>query len=77
MAQCVQDALVEAGGRTNLGLKEERFVVLRETDMPSILIETAFISNPTEEGLLANGDYRQTMAEGIANGIRAYFEESE
>ena len=48
------------------------FAVLRAPDIPSILIETAFISNPDDEGRLATADYRQKLADAIANAIKAY-----
>jgi len=47
--------------------------VIRETNMPSILVETAFISNPTEEKLLADPAFRARIAMGIAEGIERYF----
>lgn len=50
--------------------------VLSHTDMPAALTEVAFISNPTEFELLSNPSFRQKAAQGIANGILRYFEES-
>jgi N-acetylmuramoyl-L-alanine amidase len=47
--------------------------VLRETNCPSILVETAFLSHPEEELLLAQGAFRQRMADAIAIGIMRYF----
>lgn len=72
-AQIMQSAMLEAGGRPNYGIREERFVVLRETEMPSVLLETAFISNSEEESLLGSDDFQQKMANGICNGIKNYF----
>ena len=40
--------------------------------MPAVLIETAFLSNPTEAKLLSDPQYRQKLAEGIARGLGAY-----
>ncbi|WP_228068217.1 MULTISPECIES: N-acetylmuramoyl-L-alanine amidase, partial [unclassified Neisseria] len=51
---------------------QANFAVLRAPDIPSILVETAFISNPTEESLLASPSFRQKSAQAIANGVRAY-----
>lgn len=73
LAQCLQNAILSATGLANYGIREDRFVVLRETSMPSVLIETAFISNPEEEVLLATAEFRQKVANGIAEGIRQYF----
>ncbi|MCS2169483.1 N-acetylmuramoyl-L-alanine amidase AmiB [Scandinavium sp. TWS1a] len=47
--------------------------VLRSPDIPSILVETGFISNGGEERLLGSSDYQQQIAEAIYNGLRNYF----
>ena len=49
------------------------FVVLKSPDIPSILIETAFISNPTEEERLRSLAYRQKLAGAIYDGVAGYF----
>jgi N-acetylmuramoyl-L-alanine amidase len=73
LATLVQKEMVKMGGRKDIGVLEANFAVLRETRVPSILVETAFLSDPTEETLLAQDWYRQKLAEGIFNGIKAYF----
>lgn len=55
-----------------IGIKGAGFQVLKGAQMPSILIETGFLSNPEEERLLKNGYYRQQIAEAIAQGIKNY-----
>lgn len=47
--------------------------VLRSPDIPSVLIETGFISNPSEEQLLGSHEYQEKLAESIHKGLRAYF----
>jgi N-acetylmuramoyl-L-alanine amidase len=54
------------------GIKTAGFFVLVGADMPAALFETAFISNPEDEGRLATADYRQKLADAIVNAIRAY-----
>ncbi|NLO89091.1 MAG: SH3 domain-containing protein [Clostridia bacterium] len=76
LASLVQEELVKELGRNNLGIREGNFLVVRETKMPSILVETAFISNPTEEGLLANPNFCRRAGEAIARGIIRFFEGS-
>ena len=49
------------------------FAVLKAPDIPSILVETAFISNPEEEKRLVDEDYQDKMAEAILRGIKQYF----
>ncbi|MDO5686198.1 MAG: N-acetylmuramoyl-L-alanine amidase [Neisseria sp.] len=51
------------------------FAVLKAPDVPSILVETAFLSNPQEEKLLASTSFRVKAAQAIANGIHAYFKQ--
>lgn len=48
--------------------------VLRSPDIPSVLVETGFISNNSEERLLASVDYQQQLAEAIYKGLRNYFQ---
>ncbi|QGP92402.1 N-acetylmuramoyl-L-alanine amidase [Neomoorella glycerini] len=74
LAATIQAALVTATGRKDLGVLEANFSVLRNTDMPSVLVEAAFISNPTEEQLLNSPAFQARVAEGIFKGISAYFD---
>ena len=52
------------------------FIVLKSPDIPSILVETAFISNPSEEQNLLSAQYQSKMANVIFNGVRSYFKQS-
>ncbi|MEN9627634.1 MAG: hypothetical protein RJA10_861, partial [Pseudomonadota bacterium] len=62
-------------GRLHKGQVEQAgFAVLKAPDIPSILVETAFISNPEEEARLRDKDYRQALVQALASGIRRYFE---
>ena len=73
LASAVQKELVNAIQRRDIGVLTANFAVLRFTQVPSILVETAFISNYEEEKLLADAGFRAKIAEGIANGIERYF----
>lgn len=53
-------------------VQKAAFVVLKSPDIPSILVETAFISNPDEEKRLKSGKYQLKMAEAIHQGIASY-----
>ena len=48
------------------------FVVLRSPDIPSILVETAFLSNPQDEALLRSTSFRKKVAQSIADGMKQY-----
>ena len=54
-------------------MEQAGFAVLKAPDIPSILIETAFISHPEEEKLLRDGAHQQRLAESMMGGIRRYF----
>ena len=61
-------------GKTHRGeIDRANFVVLRSPDVPSMLVETAFISNPGEERKLNNPDYQRELARAVLNGIHTYF----
>lgn len=55
------------------GVKQAGFVVLKSPRIPSILVETAFITNPAENRLLASGTFQQELARRVANGVVDYF----
>ncbi len=62
-------------GPTHRGYVERaNFVVLRSPDVPSILVETAFISNPDEERKLRDPSHQLRLATAVMGGIRGYFE---
>jgi len=54
-------------------VEQAGFAVLKSPDIPSILVETAFISNPDEERKLKNAAYQEKLAEAILAGIKRYF----
>jgi N-acetylmuramoyl-L-alanine amidase len=68
--------LSEIGGINHLhkaAVEQAGFAVLKAPDIPSILIETAFISNPQEEAKLTDDGYQDQMAEAVMTGIKNYF----
>ena len=77
IAQSVQSALVRAmrsrGEKvTDHGIKHALFYVLLGARMPALLVETGFISNPSEEARLRNRDRQRAAAEAIAAGVREF-----
>lgn len=77
LAREVHRDMVDQTGLRGRGVKRANFHVIRRTNMPAILVETAFISNPTEEQLLADNDFQQRMADSIASGILDYARDNE
>lgn len=68
--------LGQIGGINTLHAKhveQAAFAVLKSPDIPSILVETAFISNPDEERKLNDEDYQDKLVTSILNGIKKYF----
>ncbi|CEG55836.1 N-acetylmuramoyl-L-alanine amidase family protein [Legionella fallonii] len=60
----------------NNKVEQARFVVLKSPDIPSILVETGFISNPREESNLTNSAYQNRLSQAIFQGVKAYFWEN-
>ncbi len=61
-------------GKTHKGsVQQAGFMVLKSPDVPSILVETAYISNPSEERNLRNSKHQKKLAKAIMGGIREYF----
>ncbi|HKV24384.1 MAG TPA: N-acetylmuramoyl-L-alanine amidase [Candidatus Acidoferrum sp.] len=78
-AEDIQDSLAKRMQRSsrsvkNRGVRKAPFVVLIGADMPSILTEISFLSNPTDEKLLKQPDYRQKVAEGLYQGVADYLQ---
>ena len=63
--------------RKDLGVKQAPFYVLIGAEMPAILIESGFITNPTEKKRLLNDAYKNLLADGITSGINSYIKSIE
>ena len=72
LAQILDRDVVPLLGTKNDGTIKAHYYVTMHTDMPAVLIETAFLSNPSDFVKLDSPDWREKVAEGIANGIDEY-----
>lgn len=72
-AQHVLEALSAVGRVHKRQVERAGFTVLRSPDVPSLLIETAFISNPHEERRLTDRAHQRRIAAAVLEGIRRYF----
>ncbi|MCB0526579.1 MAG: N-acetylmuramoyl-L-alanine amidase [Saprospiraceae bacterium] len=72
LAQYVQQFAHSEAERDDRGVKQAGFLVLKETAMPSVLIETGYLTNATEEQYLASSEGQEEMALAIFKAIRAY-----
>jgi N-acetylmuramoyl-L-alanine amidase len=73
VANQVLHALAKIGPTHRGYVEKANFVVLRSPDVPSILVETAFITNPLEEKRLKSPEQREKLANAILDGVRGYF----
>lgn len=73
LAQSVVSSLSDWSRVSARGVKQAGFVVLKSPRIPSILVETAFITNPAENRLLASATFQKELARRVANGVVDYF----
>ena len=72
LADCIRHRICAATGLANRGTKAARFQVLRETNCPAVLVETAFISSPSDRQLLASMAGRVAFAIAIYHGLQDF-----
>jgi N-acetylmuramoyl-L-alanine amidase len=75
-AEKVHKELDKIGKMHSRRVQNAGFMVLKSPDIPSMLVETGFISNPNEARRLTNAKHQEKIANSIVNGVRAYFEET-
>lgn len=73
LAKTIQKNLIYRSKAQDKGIENAGFYVLRNTSMPSVLVEMGFVTNPQEAKRLSNAAYRQKIANGIYEGIEEYF----
>jgi N-acetylmuramoyl-L-alanine amidase len=74
LAEMLLDHLAADRRLESRGVKQAGFVVLKSVEFPSVLVETAFINNPTEARLLNSREFQRKMARQLADGVQSYFE---
>ncbi|MEB3292139.1 MAG: N-acetylmuramoyl-L-alanine amidase [Synechococcales bacterium] len=72
LAQSIHQAVLETTGTRDRGVRKARFFVLRRTSMPSVLVETGFVTGSEDVANFNNPAYRSRLAQGIALGIARY-----
>ena len=73
-AKIVQEKLVKYLKLEDRGVKQAPFVVLKGANMVAVIAEVAFVSNPKEEKLLKNNEFRQKSAQALFEAIKYYIE---
>jgi N-acetylmuramoyl-L-alanine amidase len=76
LAETLLDHLAADRRLEQRGVKQAGFAVLKSVEFPSVLVETAFINNPTEARLLRDPAFQKQIGKQLATGVRAYFERS-
>jgi len=72
LATTVHASLVRNLGLTDRGIKRARFVVIKNISIPGILVEGGFMSGAPDYQLIATPEFRQRMAQSIADGVNRY-----
>lgn len=72
LAEAVQQHLIALLGTKDDGVRKDNFYVIHHTTMPATLVETAFLSNPSDAQLLRSPSFLQRVAQAIADGINQY-----
>jgi N-acetylmuramoyl-L-alanine amidase len=72
LAYQIHKALLNGLGVEDRGVRRARFEILRTAEMPAVLIEGGFMSNPSESKRIYDSAYRKQMAQSIVNGVTAY-----
>ena len=72
LAQSVRKAILNTVNVRDRRVRKARFYVLRKTSMPAILVETGYVTGREDAAKLSNPQYREQMAQGIADGILSY-----
>jgi len=77
LAQYIQNSILQTMRMNNRGVKQARFYVLRNTQMPAVLVEVGFVTGSDDSQILANPDNRTRIAEAIAQGILQYIQRTQ
>ncbi len=75
LAQAIQTSVAQGTGMRNIGVKQARFYVLRNTHMPAALVEVGFVTGQLDAPRLADPTFRDRMAQAIARGILQYVQQ--
>ena len=72
VAEYIVDALGEENRLHTRGVRQAGFVVLKAPEIPSVLVETAFLTNPREAAMLKDNQFQTKLAEKLAEGVQKY-----
>lgn len=73
MHKLLNSAIQKKALLTNRGSRQQNYQVLRQTDIPAVLLELGYISNPTDESMINDQLHRQVVEQAIVDGLKQYF----
>jgi N-acetylmuramoyl-L-alanine amidase len=73
LARALHRRVVSVVGSQDRGIRNRRFYVIRNTEMPSVLLEIGFINNKNDEALISQSQFQQNLAESLTLGVLDYF----
>lgn len=73
-AETIHKHVIQATGLKDRGVKVENFFVVRETEMPAVLLELGYLTNPGDEARMWTFDFQEAVASAIIDGIREYLQ---
>lgn len=73
-AEIIHKHVVQATGLKDRGVKTENFYVLRETKMPSVLLELGYLTNPGDDAKMWTADFQESVASAVIDGIKEYLQ---
>lgn len=73
LAQTLNSAIQKKALLTDRGSRQQNYQVLRQTDIPAVLLELGYISNPTDESMINDQLHRQVVEQAIVDGLKQYF----
>lgn len=73
-AEAIHKKVVDATGFSDRGVRIKDLFVVRDTEMPSVLLEIGYITNPEEEQSMLSDEFQNRVAEAICDGIKEYLE---
>ncbi|WP_195212590.1 N-acetylmuramoyl-L-alanine amidase [Staphylococcus epidermidis] len=73
LAQTLNSAIQKKALLTNRGSRQQNYQVLRQTDIPAVLLELGYVSNPTDESMINDQLHRQVVEQAIVDGLKQYF----
>lgn len=73
LAQTLNASIQKKAMLSNRGTRQENYQVLRQTEMPAVLLELGYISNPTDTVMMKDKNHRQIVEQAIVDGLESYF----